>query len=375
MRFGDLVYFIRMLRTLILIVGLLSGMAAAAWEVQTVSGVRTHEPEKGMLPVHEGKARNVILMIGDGMGSEHVWAAWLCNHGKLNLERMPVTGFSRTSSASHTITDSAAGGTAIACGHKAANGQLGQKPDGTPLRSVMQRLADAGRQTGLVVTKSVTDATPASFYAHTSSRRNTEAIAADLVQSGCQVVIGGGAAHVSPQQVKELRKKGCYVDLVALKECPMAAERGNYLSDAVRCALRELAAAPNGFFLMVEASSIDLAGHDNHLRELVEETLDFDRTIGLVMNWMKQHPDTLLIVTADHQTGGLSILDGSAEKGEVKAAFATTKHSGVSVPVYAAGAGASAFGGIQENTDFLNKILKAAGISPGAEPAAVKNSN
>lgn len=298
-----------------------------------------------------------------GMGAEHVWAAWLCNHGKLNIERLPVTGFSRTSSASHTITDSAAGGTAIACGRKAHNGHLGQTPDGRPVISLMQLLAAGGRLTGMVVTKAITDATPAAFYAHVNDRHDTEAVAAALVNSGCRVITGGGADCVTPAQVAELRARGAVVRLAAPRDCPPASQRGDFLEKAVEEALGILGQGENGFFLLVEGSCIDLAAHENNLRETVLETLDFDRAIGCVLRWMQQHPDTLLVVTADHQTGGLSILGGSAARGEVRGTFATRNHSGVAVPVYAAGAGAARFGGIQENTEIFNKILDAAAVS------------
>lgn len=333
-------------------------------EVQTVSGMPQHEVVESVLPAGTQPARNVILMIGDGMGSEHVWAAWLCNKGKLNIENLPVTGFSRTPSASATITDSAAGGTAIACGHKATNGQVGLTPKGKALQSLLPRLAATGRQTGLVVTKAITDATPASFYAHNKDRNAAGEIAGELTAAGCRVVIGGGTEIVSPEQQAQLKPAGTLLQLEGKEHCPPASERGEFLSQSVQLALDALQEHPQGFFLMVEGSQIDTASHDNDLAETVQETLDFDRAVGVVLRWMQKHPDTLLVVTADHQTGGLSILGGSRDKGEVKAAFSTRRHSGVSVPVYATGAGAAAFTGVQENTELMPKILRAAGVKP-----------
>lgn len=325
---------------------------------QVVNNMPEHEVVQSVAPVTRGKARNVILMIGDGMGTEQVWCAWMCNHGKLNLERLPVIGFSRTRSASSAITDSAAGGTAIACGAKTNNGWLGVSPDGKEHVSVMRCLEKAGKQTGFVVTKAVTDATPASFYAHSTDRYKVADIAADLMNSGCRVIIGGGTAQLSPKQIAALRDKGALVRLVGEKDCPPASLRGNFLERSVSEALSTLEQHPDGFFLMIEGSQIDTAAHARDLRELVHETLDFDRAVGVVLRWMQSHPDTLLVITADHQTGGLSLLGGSVEKGEVSGLFATHRHSGVAVPVYAAGAGAAVFGGIQENTELKNKILR-----------------
>ncbi len=314
--------------------------------------------------VAAGTARNVILMIGDGMGSEQVWSAWLSNRGKLNIITLPVTGFSITTSASHVITDSAAGGTALACGCKAVNGQLGLDADGNSHESLAVQMRRAGKATGIVVTKSVTDATPAAFYAHVKSRKNTAEIAQALVHAGFDVVAGGGAADFSDEQKNILKSKCQLFELAAQGECNPASQRGNWLPERVADALEVLEKDKDGFFLMVEGSRIDMEGHKNNLSELVRETLDFDAAVGVVLKWMQKHPDTLLVVTADHQTGGLSILGGNKEKGEVKADFSSFLHNGVAVPVYAAGRGADQFGGVQENTEIAPKIRRAAALVP-----------
>lgn len=309
-------------------------------------------------------ARNVVLMIGDGMGSEHVWAAWLANNKKMNITTLPVTGFSITTSASHTITDSAAGGTAIACGCKAINGQLGLDAKGNSHDSLAVQMRRAGKATGIVVTKSVTDATPAAFYAHQKSRKNTREIAAELVDAGFDVVAGGGAADFSSEQKETLRSRSALFELAASGNCAPAVERGDWLPQTVKKALAELEKDPDGFFLMVEGSKIDTSAHVKNLPETVQEVLDFDRTVGVVLEWMKKHPDTLLVVTADHQTGGLSITDGDAEAREVTGHFSVFTHSGVAVPVYAAGAGAACFTGVTENTELAAKIRAAAAVNP-----------
>lgn len=280
-----------------------------------------------------GKARNVVLMIGDGMGAEHVWAAWLANKGALNITNLPVTGFSITMSASHTITDSAAGGTAIACGCKAINKQVGLDAAGNPRDSLAVQMRRAGKSTG-------------------------------LVGAGFEVLIGGGAGDFTAEQKENLRKNTQLFELAADKHCPPASVRGNWLPERVSTALQTLERDPDGFFLMVEGSRIDTSAHENDLPETVRETLDFDRAVGVVLEWMKKHPDTLLVVTADHQTGGFCLLDGDKKKGEVKGRFTTFDHSGVAVPVYAAGPGAERFTGVQENSALAPKIHAAAGIHP-----------
>lgn len=309
-------------------------------------------------------ARNVVLMIGDGMGSEHVWAAWLYNGSRLNITTLPVTGFSITSSASHGVTDSAAGGTAIACGCKAINGQLGLDADGRAVESLAVRMRKAGKATGIVVTKSVTDATPAAFYAHVKSRKDTPAIAAALVDAGFDVVAGGGADDFTEEQRAELEKKTRMLELAAPGECEAPDKRGDWMPRQVEKALRVLETDKDGFFLMVEGSKIDMEAHSKDLKGVIQETLDFDQAVGVVLEWMKKHPDTLLVVTADHQTGGLSITNANRETGMVTGKFSTYRHSGVAVPVYAAGVGAERFTGVRENTDLAPKIYQAAGMKP-----------
>ena len=349
-----------MKRLILTSVLLCSGLASCS---QVYTNSRPHDvvapvPAAAAAPV----ARNVVLMIGDGMGAEHVWAAWLSNRGQLNITSLSVTGFSITNSASHTVTDSAAGGTAIACGCKAINGQLGLDAKGNPVDSLAVHMRRAGKSTGIVVTKSVTDATPAAFYAHEKSRSNTSAIAAQLVEAGFDVVAGGGAGDFTAVQKEKLEKNCRWLDLAASGNCPVVSERGDWMPKAVERALNELQDDPDGLFLMVEGSKIDVEAHVNNLPEVVQETLDFDKCVGVVLEWMKKHPDTLLVVTADHQTGGLSLLGGDKKKGEVKGHFSTLKHSGVSVPVYAAGVGAPAFTGVMDNTELSPRIRQAAGL-------------
>ncbi len=331
---------------------------------QTYIHAPAHE-NSGLVYAHaQGKqARNVILMIGDGMGAEHVWAAWLCNKGKLNLTAMPVTGFSVTTSASHAITDSAAGGTAIACGCKTANGQVGVNETGKPVESLAEQMRRRGKATGIVVTKAVTDATPASFYAHVQSRKDTPAIADALTKAGFDVVAGGGAEHFSDEQKSILETSCRMFELAAPGDCEPASKRGDWLPQRVEQALQVLQQDEDGFFLMVEGSKIDMSAHVNDLPETICETLDFDRAVGVVLRWMQGRSDTLLVVTADHQTGGLSLLDGDKQRGTVKGHFSTFRHSGVAVPVYAAGCGAAAFTGVQENTQLAPKIRHACGLT------------
>ncbi len=344
--------------------------AACAQPVQTAEGLPQHEvPETSAALEPQRAARHVILMIGDGMGAEHVWAAWAANKGKLHIERMPICGWSRTPSASHAITDSAAGGTAIACGERTSNGTLGQAAEGHRFTSAAAELRAQGWATGLVVTKSITNATPAAFYAHVEDRNETARIAAQLGEAGLSVALGGGSEDVPRAVVERLRGEGALVELAAPHDLPPATQRGDYLPQAVEKALARLGQGDAPFFLMIEGSMIDAAAHARDLRETAAEVLDFDCALGVVLRWAESHPDALVVVVADHQTGGLSVLDADVEAGRVSGSFATWRHTGLAVPLYAAGAGAQNFAGIYDNRNILPRIRR----SCFPDPARGKN--
>lgn len=354
------------MKTFLLLLLLALPILPTAADSCTAADAPGHEPAALPTLTSDAAPRHIILMIGDGMGAEHVWAAWMVNRGRLNITQLPVIGFSRTPSASHAITDSAAGATAPACGVKAVNGHIAQDSEGRAAESILLRAQRAGLSTGLIATKDITDATPACFYAHADDRRQKALIAAQLPESGIDFVRGGGSKHFREEQLQEMRARGMDIELLSDGDMPPAGQRGDVLPKATREALERLSRNPQGFFLMIEGSQIDVAAHRNDLAETVREVLDFDRAVGEVLRWMQQHPDTLLLVTADHQTGGLSILGGSVQEGRVDARFSTGSHSGVAVPLYAAGAGAARFGGIWDNTE-LHGLLRKALPMPAAQ--------
>lgn len=321
------------------------------------------------------KPKNVILMIGDGMGVAQVFAGATANKGKLNLDNFKHLGFSRTQSANRFNTDSGAGGTAIATGHKTNNSTIGIDAEGNPGTSIMKIAQKNGLATGIVVTTSMLDATPAVFVANVEKRSMMPEIAAQFVQSGVDVFIGGGIEHFTNREDKrnlldELTQKGYQVfdDINFIKNVEKGklagflkesriSERGDQLEVTSEVALNILDNHRKGFFLMIEASEIDGGGHDNDMQYTVEEMLDFDKTIGKVLEFAEKDGETLVIVTADHETGGLTITNGNMQTGEVTGRFSTRGHTGVMVPIFAYGPGAEHFTGIDENTSFYNKII------------------
>lgn len=343
----------------------------------SVSGNKTGQDETPQV-------KNVIVMIGDGMGVSQVYAGLTANKGTLYLEQCQFVGFSKTYSANNYITDSAAGGTAIACGTKTKNGAIGVDPDGNPVKSVLEYAAENGLSTGVVASCSITHATPASFVAHQSSRKMEEEIAVDFVNSDITLFIGGGKKYFDSRSdnvnlLNKLSVKGFQIafnmenikkvtsgklaGLVADEHPATYPERGEFLPESVQAAINLLNNNEKGFFLMVEGSQIDWACHANEKDATIHEVLDFDRAIKLAFDYADQDPHTLVIITADHETGGMSITGGDISNGEVEVNYSTKGHSAVMVPVFAYGEGAAEFAGIYENTDIFTKILKLYGFA------------
>ncbi|WP_319229510.1 alkaline phosphatase [Draconibacterium orientale] len=325
------------------------------------------------------KPKNVIFLIGDGMGVSQVFSGITANQGHLFLENFRHIGFSKTQSADNYITDSAAGGTALACGVKTYNGAIGVDADTVKIKSILEEAADKGLATGLVATAAITHATPASFIAHQPSRNMYENIATDFLNTDIDVFIGGGNDHFTKRKdgrnlVKELEDKGYTYEtdinkIAKVKSGKLAgltagvhngrvAERGDMLPVATSTALNILDNSKKGFFLMVEGSAIDWGGHANSTVYIVEEMLDFDQAIGKALEFAAKDGETLVVVTADHETGGMALTGGDMSTGMVKADYPTTSHSAIMVPVFAYGPGAEEFMGIMENTDVHDKMKK-----------------
>ncbi len=326
------------------------------------------------------KPKNIVLLIGDGMGVSHIFSGITANKGKLHLMNFKSIGFSKTQSSDDYITDSAAGGTALACGKKTYNGAIGIDSNKNNIESILEIAERNDKATGLISTSAITHATPASFIAHQPQRKMYEEIAGDFLKTDIDVFIGGGKNFFTERKdgrdlYKELQDKGYQMFddlekaskvksgklgvLTAPEHNDIFSERGNMLVDATSQALEILSKDEDGFFLMVEGSQIDWGGHQNNTSYVVGEVLDFDKTVGEVLKFAIEDKETLVIVTADHETGGIALMDNSIiSKGFVDARFATDGHTGVMVPVFAIGPGADEFMGIYENTAIFHKMVE-----------------
>lgn len=329
------------------------------------------------------KPKNVIMMIGDGMGVSQIFAGLTANGGHLFLDNFKQIGFSKTQSSNNYITDSAAGGTALSSGQKTYNGAIGVNADSIPIQTILEMAEEKGLATGLVSTSAITHATPASYIAHQKSRASYEQIAADFMKTDIDVFIGGGYKHFSQRADKrdlilELQQKGYQVlrdmneiakvksgqlaGLISDEHNDMAGKRKMSLPLSTETALNILSQNQKGFFIMVEGSQIDWGGHGNNTIYLVKEMLDFDQAIGKALEFAAKDGETLIIVTADHETGGLSLNGGDMKTGMVKGAYTTSEHTAVMVPVFSYGPGAENFTGIIENTEIAKRIMNLMGF-------------
>jgi len=343
-------------------------------------------------PHATGAVRNVILLIGDGMGLSETTLAHLIaggTTGKLHMERLPVTGIVWTYASSKLVTDSAAAATALAGGVNTKKGMVGLSPEGGRILTLLEAAKEKGMATGLVVTSAIAEATPAGFVAHVSSREDKTGIALDMSKSGADVLLGGGERYWIPMGprkgkrkdgrdlIAELRSLGYGIsrdagELAAAKESKLL---GLFAKDMLTTfppepslemmagkAIETLAKNEKGFFLMVEGSHIDWAGHENNAEKLIRQILLFDTAVRKAMEFAEKDGSTLVIVTADHETGGLVLMDGKSSGKDMQVIWTTTHHTPTPVMLYAFGPGSPAFTGVQHHVDVSRKIASALGI-------------
>ncbi len=342
------------------------------------------------VPRPEKRAKNIVLLIGDGMGLAQISAGLYSNNNKLQIERLPVIGLHKSYAYDDLITDSAAGATAFACGQKTYNGAIAVHPkDTTALPTILEEAETNGLRTGLVATSTIVHATPASFIAHAASRKEYEKIATYFLETDIDFFVGGGKKYFDRRElddrnlIEELIRKNYLVsdyfqqDLESVTlgpgvekfayftadDDPLPARQGrNYLNQAAAMALDHLSQNNDkGFFLMIEGSQIDWGGHANDSDYIITEMLDFDRMIGTVIDWAERDGKTLVIITADHETGGYAINPGSTME-KLETGFTSDYHTGTMIPVFAMGPGQELFAGIYENTAIYHKMRSAIGF-------------
>ncbi len=339
-----------------------------------------------------GRAASAVVLIGDGLGFAGIEAARLLEQGiggALQLDRFPVAGWSTTRSAIDVVTDSAAGATALSTGAKTLNGQLATLPGGRPLRTLAEVAKAQGKAVGLITDSYLWDATPGAFAVHHVNRRKYLEIALAMADSGFDLLVGCETRRVKEDDddqgpiVQRFLAQGYKVghDLDWLAQAgdgkamallpggsltPAAGE--SQLPRAVALALRRLARAPNGFFLLIETEETDSGGHDHQIDQLTHGVAALDAALAEVFAAAEPDGKTLVLWTADHDTGGLALL-GGREGEPLRYTWATGGHNAEPVPLLAYGPGAEFFAGTHDNTDVARGLAGALGLDLAA-PAA-----
>ena len=331
----------------------------------------------GETPADEPSA--VIVFIADGAGAAH-WTLAGFASDDLATARMPVGGLMDTRGSNHEVTGSGPGATAIATGVRSFVPAVGVGPDSLPRESALEVAHGLGWATGLITTTRITDATPASFAAHVPNRSQGLEIFQQMIDLPVHVLLGGGARvfDITPERaaqdlraqvrrqytrvwsIRELRSAAdtatTLLGLFTPGELPPAERRSPTLAEMTDAALKVLDRGPDGFFLMVENEGSDTYAHRNRDRGMiVAEMLGFDAAIGVGLDYHSRNPGTLILVTADHETGGIHLPPDDNRNLVVE--YGSGGHTGVRVPIFAIGPGAERFGGLIDNDEVGRTLL------------------
>ena len=313
--------------------------------------------------------KNVILLIGDGNGLSQISSSVLANKGQLTLTQLKNIGLIKTTAADNFTTDSAAGASAFATGKKTKNRFIGVDAEGKKIPNLTEILSEKGFNTGVITTDEIVGATPSAFYAHQKDRGMEKEIAEDLLTSKLTFFASGGKSKISPKhqfsvvnQPEEIgeNKAEKLAYFMSDNGVPQVLKgRDNLLSNVVENGLTFLKNKKNPFFMMIEAAQIDSGGHSNNVGTIVTEGIDFDRAITKAIQFADDNPGTLVVITADHETGGFSIPHGDMKTSTIEGDFTTDDHSATLIPVFSYGSGSENFTGVYENNEIFHKILKA----------------
>ena len=351
----------------------------------------------------ESESPNIILMIGDGMGLTQITSGMYSNDNSTALENFKYVGLSKTHSYDNLVTDSAAAGTAMSSGKKTQNKVLGLDHKGNPIKSILSICQDKGYSTALIATANILHATPAAFFANIDYRYNYKDIAVQMTKSGVNFFVGGGEKYFNSREdkrnlINEMtedgyefvynisdfeKNKSNYLGFFTAKDEPYYFYKGvnyssreydesdynkdepledftgreSYLARSTKATLNKLNDIGEPFFIMIEGAQIDWGGHDNDQNYMVSQFLEFNDAIEVALEFAKKDKNTIVVVTADHETGGAAIVRGKLSDSTIKNRFATTNHTASMVPVFSYGPKAHLFKGIYENTEIFNKLL------------------
>lgn len=321
------------------------------------------------------KPKKVILLISDGAGFNQQWAAATANGGYLNMTQFRHIGFQNTAPVDDYNTDSAAGATAFGTGKKTRNRYIGTDSIGQPLENLPEKLIKLGIASGIVTNDGIVGATPSSFYAHVTERNHADSIAQFLLTSPVSLFIGAYSERFwkdNDKLIGQLKEKSFEIGhgIDQLRAIPSNKKAFCFanddlgkdyrmLEDAFDVAVDRMSKQGDGFFLVVEGAKIDGGGHGNNIRQCIDEYLSFDRVLGKALAFADQDGETLIVVTSDHETGGMVLIDGDYQKGFVLGEFTTNDHTGAPIPIYSYGPGSRKFTGFMQNSDIGARIFEA----------------
>lgn len=331
------------------------------------------------------RPKNVILLIGDGMGISQITAAMYQNNNKTQLERCPVIGLHKSLIANDFGVMPSSGATAFAAGINANNYFSSSSVDTLTRLTIMEEAKEKGLAVGIVTASSLTGATSAAFVSHLAYNQTPEVIATFLAANPLDYFVGGGKKYFEQREdgrniIQEMKAKGCQItDFSVLNfekvtinpnECfgyftaddtpPSKVEGRNYFISAAIKGMNFLqeCTAKKGFFFVIENEQISWAGKANDTDYMLQEALEFDETVGRVLDWATQNKETLVIITANHEAGGYSMSPISTPD-SIKSKFTSNYYTATMIPVFAFGPGAELFSGVYDNTAIYHKIRAA----------------
>tara|TARA_B100001769_G_scaffold265503_1_gene250808 strand:- start:1172 stop:2224 length:1053 start_codon:yes stop_codon:yes gene_type:complete len=324
----------------------------------------------------ESKPPNIIMMIGDGMGLSQISSGMYSNNNYTSFERSQHVGLIKTHSFDNLVTDSAAAGTAMSSGVKTYNRVVGMDENFNPVKSILEICRDRGYMTAIIATSTIVHATPASYYSKVKSRYEYEEIASQLSKSNINFFVGGGEKFFNDRRDKRnlMNEMNDYLFVNSIEsfkkinsnkigfltsyDSPMGKHEGRKpsLEDIVQVTIQKLKSFNKPFFILVEGSQIDWGGHDNDSEHMISEMLEFDRTVEKVFDFVNIDKNTTVIITADHETGGVAIIDGNIEDSKVVNKYISEDHTATMVPIFSFGPYSSLFSGVYDNTEIFDKL-------------------
>ncbi len=343
--------------------------------------------------VESTTVKNVIFLIGDGTGLAQISAGQLHlvgKHGLLNIQRLPVLGLIKTFAENSLITDSAAGATAFSCGERTNNGMIAMLPNDEPCKTILEYAVENGMSTALLSTSGVTHATPASYASHVPSRNMYSEIADQYLEAGVDVILGGGWEDFMPstkegsrrtderELTTEFEDRGYDVlfnkddmnNSSSDKLLGLFSQGGLIhensepsLAEMTTKSLEILSKNEKGFFMMIEGSQIDWGSHQNDASYVMREVKSFDDAIGVVLDFAKDNGETLVVITADHETGGMTMNKNLEDGKKMEIAWTTGGHTGIPVPLMAYGPKALEFSGWHSNIEVGRILFEIMGIN------------